>query len=240
MADTVGDVTVAILAGGKGTRLASVVSDRPKALAEINGRPFLAYQLDLLADCGARRVVLCTGYMAELVERSFGSRYRTLELSYSREAAPLGTAGALRQALALCEAPTVLALNGDSYCHADLPAFYRAHFQRRAAASALLVHMDDTSRYGRVLIDGDGRLTAFEEKRPEAGAGWINAGVYLIARTLLETIPSGRAVSIEREVFPSWLGSDFYGFTCRTEFIDIGTPQSYAQAAEFFGRKKSA
>src|SRR5689334_8542197 len=107
------DVPALILAGGFGTRLRSVLPDTPRVLAGVNGRPFLACLLDSLADAGVRDVILCTGYRAEQVEREFGSRYGQLSLRYSRETQPLGTGGALRQAVALTQAESVLALNGD-------------------------------------------------------------------------------------------------------------------------------
>ncbi|HEX4147677.1 MAG TPA: nucleotidyltransferase family protein [Pirellulales bacterium] len=233
-------VTVAILAGGLGTRLRSVVSDRPKPLAKVAGRPFLAYQLDQLSAAGFRRVVFCTGYLGQQVQEAFGTMYERIELAYSMEPAPLGTAGAIRFALPLLASPQVLVMNGDSYCDADLADFWRFHRQRQAAASILLTHVDDTARYGQVLIGSDERVSAFREKSAVAGAGWINAGIYLVERRLLDAVPAGRAVSLEREIFPDWVGGAFYAQCCRAALLDIGTPESYAQAAGFLQRKRSA
>src|SRR5690349_15097040 len=122
------ELTGAILAGGLGTRLRSVVSDRPKVLALVRGRPFLAYLLDQLGEADIRRVVLLTGYKGEQIEKTFGSRYGNIDLEYSAETEPLGTAGALRLALPklfanATVAGTVLMLNGDSFCAADLKGF---------------------------------------------------------------------------------------------------------------------
>src|ERR671910_3457055 len=114
------DLSVAVLAGGLGTRLRPVVSDRPKALAEIHGRPFLAYLLDQLSTAGCSRVVLCTGHLGEQIERAFDKRYRNLQISYSRETRPLGTGGALRLALPDLLSDPVLVMNGDSFCATDL------------------------------------------------------------------------------------------------------------------------
>ena len=117
------DVTAVILAGGLGTRLRSVIADRPKVLAEVRGRPFLAYLLDQLIVAGSRSVVLCTGYCGEQILRTFGERYGPLRLSYSQERTPLGTAGALRAGLGQFGSDSVLALNGDSYCSLDLKKY---------------------------------------------------------------------------------------------------------------------
>src|SRR5690349_11400865 len=113
---TTATTTAVILAGGVGSRLRSVVSDRPKVLAPIRNRPFLSYLLDTLEDAGLSEVVLCTGYMASLVEETFGPNYGRMRITYSRELTPLGTGGALRAALASIETHSVLVLNGDSYC----------------------------------------------------------------------------------------------------------------------------
>lgn len=227
-----GDVVAAILAGGLGTRLKNVVSDRPKALACVAGRPFLAHQFEQLASAGVRRVVLCTGHRAEQVSSAFGDRYGELRLDYSHERTPLGTGGALRLALPLLASDNVLVLNGDSYCEADLLAFARWHFTRQAGASMLLTHVDDMSRFGRVTFDPEGAIVGFEEKGAHHGAGWINAGVYLIRRSWLYDVAGDRPVSLEREVFPSWIGRGFCGYASEGRFIDIGTPESYAAADE--------
>jgi histidinol-phosphate phosphatase family protein len=228
--------TAMILAGGLGTRLRSVVADRPKILALVLGRPFITPLLDRLAAQGIRRAILCTGFKGEQVREALGDSYGPIQLLYSQETEPLGTAGAFAQALPLSDDSDepILAMNGDAYCAADLCTFAAFHFEKRASASLLLVHMPDTSRYGRVTCDPDGRVKRFDEKTPNAGPGDINAGIYLLSREFLRSIPRGRAVSIERETFPAWIGRGLFG--CRagtTRFIDIGTPESYAQAESY-------
>ncbi|MBM3845171.1 MAG: hypothetical protein FJ405_02640, partial [Verrucomicrobia bacterium] len=136
--------TVVILAGGLGTRLRSVVSDRPKVLADIAGRPFLSYWLDRLSFQGFHDVILSTGHLASHVEERFGSTYGPLKLRYSVEPEALGTGGALRLASLQVSGPWVLALNGDSYCDVDLSAFYQAHQQRQARASLVVQFEPDT------------------------------------------------------------------------------------------------
>ena len=211
-------ITAVILAGGLGTRLRPVVSDRPKVLAEVCGRPFLTYLLDQLQAAGAGEAVLSTGYLGEQIEAALGSCYRGLPLGYSQESAPLGTAGALRSALARPGSDPILVLNGDSYFDADLPDLLAHHRSHGARATLALARLDDTRRFGRVVLAADNRVTAFEEKGADEGAGWINAGIYVLARQLLETIPAGGPVSLERECFPAWIGRGLYGYPGRGRF----------------------
>ncbi len=227
-------LSVLILVGGMGTRLRSVVADRPKALAQINNRPFLSYLLDQLAAQGLRRAVLCTGFMAEQIQETFGNSHGPLQLAYSQELRPQGTAGAIRQALPLIESRLMLVMNGDSFCSANLEGFLAWHNSLGASASLYLVDVPDVSRYGQVRVDKAERIVCFEEKGQNTGQGWINAGIYLLSRSLTTMIPEGKAVSIEKEIFPRLIGSEFYGFQGQGDFIDIGTPESYARAGEFF------
>jgi NDP-sugar pyrophosphorylase family protein len=231
------DITAIILAGGFGTRLRSVVNDRPKVMAHVCGRPFLAHLLEQLRQAGIRKSIICTGYMAEQIEMAFGNTYGPMEIKYSREDKPLGTGGAIAAAADHCDSDTVLAINGDSYCAADLQTFATDHCEREARASLLLTHVNDCSRFGRVTIAAEGRITRFDEKSEHGGQGLINAGIYLLQRTLLEIIPRRRAVSIEREIFPLLSGHGLYGHATLAPFIDIGTPDSYAAAENFFRRE---
>lgn len=228
------DLTAAILVGGFGTRLRPVVADRPKVLAEVRGRPFLAYLLDQAETAGLRSVVLCTGYMGDRVQAVFGDTYSGLQLAYSRETSPLGTAGALRLALPLLASDPVLIMNGDSFCDTDLQAFWAGHQARGAEATLLLHETVDTRRYGRVRVDAEGRVLSFDEKSDSGGAGWMNAGIYVLSRRLLLTIPAGRAVSLEREMFPAWIEQGLYGYHSTGRFLDIGTPEAYAATEQFF------
>ena len=224
-----------VLAGGLGTRLRPVIADKPKVLAPVNGRPFLEYILEQLVETGIKRVVLCTGYLAEQVEACFGTEYRGVQISYSREHALLGTGGALRFALPQVTTKTALVLNGDSFCEADLRKFYEWHCSKRSSASIMLTKVSDTKRYGQVNVLSDGRITAFEEKGTVSGPGSINAGVYLIASELLKTIPPGRNMSLEREIFPAWIASGLWGYEAAVaNFIDIGTPKSLDEAGAIF------
>lgn len=228
------DISTAILAGGRGTRLRSVLPTRPKVLAPVRGRPFLTYLLDQLAAAGVREVVFCIGYMADRVEETLGDSYQAIHLTYSREDEPLGTGGALRQALPFFPDDPVLVMNGDSFMDADLAGYLRWFLQREREASLLLARVSDTSRFGRVTTDEEEQIWGFEEKGAPHGPGWINAGIYLLRKKIIHLIPVGRTFSLERELFPCLLEGRLYGYRSQGKFIDIGTPESYSQAERFF------
>lgn len=237
--EAAGSMTVLVLAGGLGTRLRAVLADEPKVLAPVAGRPFLACLLDQLHDAGFGRAILCTGHMGERVQAAFGNAYRGMELSYSRETTPLGTAGALRLALPLVQSETVMVTNGDSFCGVDPGLVWEWHVEHGTETTVVLVEVSDTTRYGKVSTGTDGRITAFDEKGTGRGAGWINAGIYVIARERLKSIPEGRAVSLEREMLPRWIEQGVHGYRTApdTRFLDIGIPEAYAEAEQFFSKK---
>ncbi|MCS6853118.1 MAG: nucleotidyltransferase family protein [Gemmataceae bacterium] len=230
------ETTALILAGGLGTRLRPVLTDRPKVLAPVAGRPFLEFLLDQLVSTGIRDVVLCVGYGGAAIEATFGACYGPLRLRYSHEPQPLGTAGALAWARPLTRSDPVLVLNGDSYCELDPKAWGAWYTASAPAASILATFQLDASRFGRVIFQPDGDIVRFEEKGA-SGPGWINAGRYLLSRTVLDSIPTGRAVSIERETFPAWVGRGLRAYPGGRRFLDIGVPESYAEAEAFFASR---
>jgi NDP-sugar pyrophosphorylase family protein len=229
-----------ILAGGLGTRLQAVVADRPKPMAEVSARPFIERILDQISSWGIQTAVLSVGHMAARVSDVLGERYGDLALRYAREATPLGTAGALRNALDLTEAHNLLVMNGDSYCDIDGRALMEAHLRTGAAATIVLINVPDASRAGVVELATDGSVTKFSARPPRAGApGLINAGIYLFRRDVVANLPAGKRLSLEEAVFPALVGSGLRGWVAgETRFIDIGTPESYAGAAEFFARRR--
>jgi D-glycero-alpha-D-manno-heptose 1-phosphate guanylyltransferase len=229
------EVTALILAGGQGTRVQGVLRGIPKVLAPVCGRPFLSYVLDQLHSAGVRDVVLCTGYRADQVFAAFGARYKDLKLRYSCESEPLGTAGALRLAITDVASERCIVLNGDSYVHCPLDAFYCWHLERESPfpGSLLLTWSEETNRFGTVEVGPAARIASFREKCPTREAGWINAGCYLLARSLIESIRLDRNVSLESELFPRWIERGLGGCTVRAPMIDIGTPESFAQAESF-------
>ena len=227
-------IPVAILAGGQGTRLRPAIGDRQKVVAAVEGRPFVAILLDQLAAAGFRDVALCVGHGADEVEAALGAAHGPLRLRYSREPRPLGTAGALRLALPLLAGDAVLAMNGDSFCDVDLAAAWAWHRARASEATLVAVEVPDASRYGRVEIDESGRVRRFTEKQEDGAAGWINAGIYLLAASRIAALPPDLALSLERDVLPGWTDGALYGYRTRGRFIDIGTPGAYSAASRFF------
>lgn len=226
-----------ILAGGLGTRLATVVSDRAKPVAPVGGRPFVSLLLAHIERCATvRRAILCVGHKADTVEAALGDRFGRLALAYSREAQPLGTGGALRLALERfeCRAP-VLAFNGDSLCTLELDRLLAFHREQRADATLGLARVLDASRFGCVRLLGD-RVDGFVEKgRP--GPGWINAGNYVLGRRALDALLAAAPVcSLERDVLPALVGQiRVAGLRSRARFLDIGVPEDYARAQRYFG-----
>jgi D-glycero-alpha-D-manno-heptose 1-phosphate guanylyltransferase len=235
------ETTAVILAGGFGTRLRPVVNDRPKVLAEVAGRPFLEYLFEQLTRAGMQQVIISTGYLGGQIQDRYGSSYGDVSLAYAHETSPLGTGGALRLAAEQAHGSRVLALNGDSFVGLDLERFYSAHrdaflLMPREGASVALVRVEETSRYGRVEFSNTRRIREFKEKQASSGAGWINAGVYLIPRQQLLELPPVKEISLEREVFPAWIAKgELAAFPAEAAtFIDIGTPESYNRANALF------
>ncbi len=233
-------ITAVVLAGGKGTRLAPVLPDVPKVLAPVNGRPFLAWLLDLVSASGVSTTVLCTGYKAPLVEETMGARHQDMALVYSREHDPLDTGGALRLALDHIPTETVLAMNGDSFVNADLPAYFSWFAQKEIKAGMLVVRVPDTARYGRVKFLESGRITGFSEKGAARGQGWINAGMYLLNKSLVSSIVPEKRHSLERDFFPQLARQGLlFGHASQGDFLDIGTPETFKQAGTFFKKKET-
>lgn len=223
---------VLILAGGLGTRLRSVYDDGPKVMAPVAGRPFLWYLLTSLATAGFEQIVLCVGYRHEQIKEWLGdgSRFH-LAVNYSRETEPLGTAGALRLAYSrYLSAPRFVAMNGDSLLQADFGAMYEAHIGSKGQATMAAAAVSDTSRYGRVDIDDIGNVKAFREKSGEHVSGYINGGIYVFETAVMDLVPDGRAVSLEKEVLPLLQLKGLLAFQCPGYFIDIGVPEDLARA----------
>ncbi len=229
-------VIAVVLVGGAGTRLRPLTLDRPKPMLPIGGVPFLAHLLDRLGEAGVDRVIFSCGYLPSAIEEAFGDGLPGgPALEYAVEPEPLGTAGAIRFAAAGRVDGPFLALNGDVLCDADLAAAMAFHRGRGASATLTLTGVQDPTRYGLVLTDADGAVTAFVEKPdPSPALGeppyWINAGAYVLDPSVLELIEPGRAVSIEREVFPALVGRGLAGWRAEGYWNDIGTPASFLAA----------
>jgi D-glycero-alpha-D-manno-heptose 1-phosphate guanylyltransferase len=218
-----------LLAGGLGTRLRSRLVDLPKAMAPVAGRPFLEYLLDRLATGGASRVILSIGHLREVILARIPENYRGLSISFVAEESPLGTGGAIRQALTHAHEPSVLVMNGDTYADIDYGAMLAAHIDSATAMTMAMTRVDDTARYGGVVLN-EGRVAGFTEKGL-AGSGWINAGTYVLSRTFPwpESLPA--RFSFEQDVLVPFVNRlrpaafQHTGF-----FLDIGIPEDLDRA----------
>lgn len=216
-----------ILAGGKGTRLQAVVNDVPKPMALVNGHPFLEYQIHQLVYWGITDIILSVGYKRDVIRDYFGNGDRwAVTIRYAEEDEPLGTGGAIREAMRLATAESVLVMNGDSFVNLDISAFLKFHSKKKAVFSLALVTLNDTGRYGRIEIDAEGRVVAFKEKQGN-GPGYVNSGVYLIARNVLDIFPTSGSVSLENDILPELVGKDMFALPSSVFFIDIGVPDDY-------------
>ncbi|HET7589125.1 MAG TPA: NDP-sugar synthase [Solirubrobacterales bacterium] len=225
-----------VLVGGEGTRLRPLTSDVPKPAVTLVDRPFLAYAIEWLAAHGVSEVVLACGFLPEVLRQALaGEEQRAgVAITYVAEPEPLGTAGAIRfaaEALGERLQDRFFALNGDVLADLDLSALWRVHGEKSSRATIALHPVADSSAYGLVHCDGDGRVLGFLEKTGEVAPGEINAGAYVLERSVLDLIPPGQAVSIEREVFPRLVGDGLCGSLLDGYWMDIGTPERYLQAS---------
>ncbi len=231
-----------ILAGGEGTRLRPLTLSTPKPVVPVVDRPFLRHQLDLLAAAGVREVVFSVAYRPERVEAVFGDgRAFGVHIRYAVEDTPLGTGGAVRNALPLLDERTIV-LNGDVLTDVDLAAVVARHAAEGASATIVLTPVENPAAYGLVETDPAGRVKRFLEKpRPEEiTTDTINAGIYVLETGVIDLMPAGVNYSIERGFFPTLLarGDRVLGPVHRGYWIDIGTPEKYLQVhRDILGRR---
>ncbi|HEY7380733.1 MAG TPA: NDP-sugar synthase [Gaiella sp.] len=221
-----------ILVGGQGTRLRPLTERTRKDMLPLVDRPLLAFTLEHLRRHGVRRALVSCGYLPTQIQEHFGDAYGDVELTYCVEDQPLGTGGGIAFA-ARTLGETFFALNGDSLREADLDELVRFHRATGAKATILLTPVADPTRYGLVRLASDGRVRQFLEKpRPEEiDTNLINAGLYVLEPEVLELVPPGKAVSIEREVFPRLCEQgSVYGLSLPGYWLDVGTPETYLQA----------
>jgi NDP-sugar pyrophosphorylase family protein len=223
-----------LLCGGAGTRLKSVTGSAPKSLATIGNRPFLDLLLHQLRRHDFQRVILAVGYQKELIRSYLGDRSNGLTLEYSIESVPLGTGGALRNAVDLIASDSVLIMNGDSYTDADLSAFERDFQAANADLSVLVVPADGRVDCGLVSVDSRGSVLGFKEKQTSSGNFHINAGIYMATKNILRDVPPGVRISLEEELFPRWLAErkSLRAFSYPGNCVDIGTPERYQRAQD--------
>ena len=223
-----------ILVGGEGTRLRPLTYALPKPMVPIMGRPFIGWIIERLRRAGVEDIILSCCYLPDVIEAHFGDGAAFgVKLHYVLEETPLGTAGAIRNALDLIHGP-IYVCNGDILVGLDLTALRQAHARHNALATIHTRAVDDPSQFGVVETDNDGRVLRFVEKpKPgETDARDINAGTYVLEREAVEAIPTGRSVSIERETFPQLIRDTgrVYAVSTQEYWIDVGRPETYLQA----------
>lgn len=232
------EMKVIILVGGLGMRIRSLLTGSPKPMAKFKKRPFLEYQIIQLRDQGFTEIVLCSGYLADHIQNYFGSGASLgVKVHHVVEEKLLGTAGAIRNARKFIQ-DRFLVLNGDSFLDIDfrqLLDFHSARYneEQRTIATIVSVAIQDVGAYGSLQIDEKGIIHNFAEKGA-AGLGWINGGVYVFEKEILEHIPANKSVSLEKTTFPLLLnsGKRLYSYPFDGFFVDIGTPAGH----QCFGR----
>jgi D-glycero-alpha-D-manno-heptose 1-phosphate guanylyltransferase len=218
-----------VLAGGRGTRLASVIQSVPKVLAPLGNRPFLELLLQRLRQKGIERVILSVGYLAASIRDHFGDEFDGLELAYAMEEQPLGTGGAAMEALKLATTDAVFVLNGDTFVDLDYAVMLGSHINAGVTATIAVTEVSDCTRFGRVLID-EGRVAGFTEKG-HAGPGQISVGAYVMNRGVFAPYRMPAVFSIESDFFvPHIHELRPLAFVTSGYFIDIGIPEDLARA----------
>jgi D-glycero-alpha-D-manno-heptose 1-phosphate guanylyltransferase len=224
-----------ILAGGFGTRLKEVVSDVPKVMAPVNGRPFLEYILDYLEKNIFTHVVLSVGYKHEIIREHFKDKYKSINIDYAIEEEPLGTGGAIQLAFQKINGFRAMVFNGDTMFRVDMDKIVNFHFSKSASFSVVLREVENVERYGAVEINIDNKIIGFSEKGKKTGTGMINGGVYVIDKRFFEVVDFPGKFSIEKDGFEKLFESyPFYGILCKQYFIDIGVPDDYKRAQDEF------
>ena len=231
------DAKAVLLVGGLGTRLRSVVASAPKALASVGDRPFLELLVRQLRHQSIRHLVMCTGYLAEEIEKELGEgREWDVTIEYSKEPYPMGTAGAVKFAEPLLRnVSDFLVMNGDSFMEIDFQKLINFHRKSGGIATMAVLRMKNEMRYGTVQVTSGGRVSGFTEKSDGDLNGSVNAGIYVFNRRIFDHIPEGPA-SLERDIFPKLLDHGVYASKQHGVFIDIGTPEDYARAQDLSKR----
>lgn len=220
---------VIVLCGGLGTRLRKVIGSQPKALAPINGRPFLDILLGYLKKQGFRKIILGTGYLGDRIKAYYENKPAS-GLKFSQESKPLGTGGALKKALALAASDHIFVLNGDTFCSLDYENFLKFHISKKALASFVIVPKN-RSDSGSVSINNQGLLISYKERLEDKNYPLMSAGIYILSKKAFKFFPDKDIFSLEYDFFPKLMTSKkCFGYLTRASAIDIGTPERYAAA----------
>jgi D-glycero-alpha-D-manno-heptose 1-phosphate guanylyltransferase len=220
-----------ILAGGMGTRLRQIVSNVPKPMAPIGGKPFLHHILKWLSKYDLKKVIISAGYKSDFIVKYFGDSFEGISIVYALEEKPLGTGGAVKFALGKIAGVGSLILNGDTWFPIDLDKFWSVHKETGSSFSIALKRMKDFSRYGSVEWEGN-TIIRFNEKKI-CKDGFINGGIYLADRQFIESKQLPEIFSLEKDLLEKEVGSGL--IKCQVfddTFIDIGIPEDYRKAQQ--------
>lgn len=214
-----------MLAGGLGTRIRSMFPDLPKAMIPVNGIPFLELQMNSFHKLGIDSFVLCIGYKAEIVKNYFSGKKFPYDVRFSIESQPLGTGGAIAEALYLLDGEFLIA-NGDTLVTFDLSEMKSFHHRSKSDLTVLLAKQDDLADYGSVDVNDKWRVVGFQEKDSSKKSGYVNAGVYLATKQVFED--KRGMFSLERDLLPELVQEHrVFGYPARNPFVDIGTPERF-------------
>ncbi|MQA10120.1 MAG: NTP transferase domain-containing protein [Pseudonocardiaceae bacterium] len=227
-------VDAVVLVGGKGTRLRPLTLSAPKPMLPAAGVPFLSHLFSRIRAAGIEHVVLGTSYRSEVFSDHFGDGARFgLEIEYVVEDEPLDTGGAIRNVTDRLRGDHAIVFNGDILSGVDLGALTETHSYSGADVTLHLVKVADPRAFGCVPTDADGRVTAFLEKSDDPPTDQINAGCYVFRRSVIDSIPAGRPVSVERETFPGLLrdGAHVHAHVDSSYWLDLGTPAAFVRGS---------
>jgi NDP-sugar pyrophosphorylase family protein len=210
------------------------LADVPKALVPVQGKPFLSFLLDQLAEADVSKVVICAGRLGDRIEEWVRGRRHGPPVVISREDWPMGSGGALRRAVPYMTGDTVLALHGDTYVDTDLSAFCEWRLRQPYEAALLVNRVENSARFDTLDLDPRGRILAIRAPAGVRRPGWVSAGVSLLPLSWLESLPEDTPLSLERDVLPYWIERGIGGYCVRAPFLDIGLPEALPQAHGFF------
>ena len=225
-----------ILCGGLGTRLSPIISVKPKCMAIVKGKPFLDYVVQGLIDGGVTRIIFCVGYLKNSIITRY-TDWPQCQTFFSEETRPLGTGGAIKNALSFLTQDNFLVLNGDSFCKVDFKSLMTYHDLKSSTASMVLTKSNDRNDVGKVFLGENDEVLSFNEKSDSINLydGHVNAGIYVFDKQLFQKLKDCYPLSLEEDIMPLMIKNyKCYGFLVESKLLDIGTPERYMKAEYFF------
>jgi NDP-sugar pyrophosphorylase family protein len=217
---------IIILAGGQGNRLKSITGAHPKVLTNINGYPFIYYIFDLLLQQGINQIILCAGYLANEIINKIGYKYKEINIIYSVEETPLGTAGAIKNAENLLHQQNVCIINGDTICDSDINKIFQNHQKNKSKLTIMITQNTNDNNAASIELNDKLQIISYQEKI-NTHKKYASSGLYIVNKQLINSLPEGNS-SLEYDVIPAWIKIyPCFGYINVKPFIDIGTPESY-------------